>query len=120
MDMGGGGEGQGVTSLSTGAASARWRPDGHAILFTSLIYPGAASDSANRAAAAEHRARRYTARVFESSLIRHWDHWLDDRPASPFVQTLESGGGAAGPPAGSPRVTHRGVGRRRGHIRAEI
>src|SRR5258708_28412089 len=94
MDMGGGGEGQGVTSLSTGAASARWRPDGHAILFTSMVYPGAASDSANRAAAAEHRARRYTARVFESSPIRHWDHWLDDRRASLFVQTLEPGAGA--------------------------
>src|SRR6266851_1284940 len=59
LDLSGGGEAQRVTSLSTGASSPLWRPDGRAILFTSLIYPGAATDSANRAAAAERRARKY-------------------------------------------------------------
>ena len=85
------GEAQRVTSLSTGAATPRWRPDGRAILFTSMVYPGAATDSANRAAAAEHRGRKWNARVYESSPIRIWDHWLDDRRASLFVQPLEPG-----------------------------
>ena len=31
-----------VTSISTGAASPKFRPDGSAILFTSLVYPNAA------------------------------------------------------------------------------
>src|SRR6266566_2895077 len=60
LDLATGGEAQRVTNLSTGAASPLWRPDGKAILFTSLIYPGAATDSANRAAAAERRARSTT------------------------------------------------------------
>lgn len=52
LDLAGGGEATRVTSLSTGAASPKWRPDGSALLFTSLIYPGAADDAANRREAA--------------------------------------------------------------------
>src|SRR5437867_4497058 len=91
LDLATGGEAQRVTNLSTGAASPLWRPDGKAILFTSLIYPGAATDSANRAAAAERRARKYNARVYDASPIRLWDHWLDDRRPHLFVQSLEPG-----------------------------
>src|SRR2546427_310337 len=89
LDLGGGGEAQRVTNISTGASSLRWRADGHAILFSSMIYPGAATDSANRAAAAERRARKYNARVYDASPIRLWDHWLDDRRPHLFVQSLE-------------------------------
>ena len=91
LDLTDGGEAQRVTNLSTGASSPLWRPDGKAILFTSMIYPGATSDSANRAAAAERRSRKYNARVFDASPIRLWDHWLDDRRAHLFVQSLEPG-----------------------------
>jgi dipeptidyl aminopeptidase/acylaminoacyl peptidase len=91
LNIADGGEAQRVTNISTGAGSPRWRPDGRAILFSSMVYPGAANDSANRAAAAERRARKYNARVYESSPIRLWDHWLDDRRASLFVQTLDPG-----------------------------
>lgn len=110
MDIAQGGEAQRVTSVSTGASSARFRPDGRAILFTSMVYPGAASDSANRAAAAEHRARRYNARVYESSPTRLWDHWLDDRRPSLFVQPLEPGAAARDLLAGSQLVAQRGFG----------
>src|SRR5881296_1144155 len=51
LDLSGGGDAQRVTNLSTGASSPLWRPDGKAILFTSMVYPGASTDSANRAAA---------------------------------------------------------------------
>jgi dipeptidyl aminopeptidase/acylaminoacyl peptidase len=84
-----GGEAARVTSLSTGAFAPHWRPDGKAILFTSMIYPGALTDSANRAIAADRRARKYNARVFESSPIRLWDHWIDEKKASLFIQSLE-------------------------------
>jgi dipeptidyl aminopeptidase/acylaminoacyl peptidase len=110
MDIARGGEAQRVTSGSTGAAGARWRPDGRAILFTGMVYPGASSDSANRAAAAEHRARRYNARVYESSPTRLWDHWLDDRRPSLFVQPLEPGAAARDLLAGSQLVAQRGFG----------
>ncbi len=94
LDVTGGGEAQRLTTLATGASSPRWRPDGRAILFTSSVYPGAATDSANRAAAAERRARRYNARVYDDFPIRNWDTWLDDRRPHLFVQTLEPAGRA--------------------------
>src|SRR5256714_574131 len=89
LDLSAGGEAQRITNLSTGASSPLWRPDGRALLFTSMVYPGALTDSANRVAAAERKARKYNARVYEASPIRLWDHWLDDRKPQLFVQQLE-------------------------------
>ena len=112
LDLSGGGEAQRVTSISTGASNPLWRPDGKAILFSSMVYPGAKTDSANRAAAAERRARKYNARVYDASPIRLWDRWLDDRKPSLFVQTLEPGGGAQARSllAGSQLATGAGFG----------
>jgi len=94
LDLSGGGEAQRVTNISTGASNPLWRPDGKALLFSSMVYPGATTDSANRAAAAERRARKYNARVYDGSPIRLWDRWLDDRKPSLFVQVLEPPPGA--------------------------
>src|SRR5712691_3421162 len=110
LDLSGGGEAQRVTSISTGASSPRWRPDGKAILFSSMIYPGAITDSANRAATAERKARKYNARVFDASPIRLWDHWLDDRRPHPFVQSLEPGAQARDLLASSQLVQGAGFG----------
>ena len=110
LDLSSGGEAQRVTNISTGAASPLWRPDGRAILFTSMIYPNALTDSANRAAASERRARKYNARVFDASPIRLWDHWLDDRRAHLFVQTLEPNAQARDLLAGSRLAQEAGFG----------
>jgi dipeptidyl aminopeptidase/acylaminoacyl peptidase len=91
LDLAQGGEAQRLTTLSTGASAPRWRPDGQAILFSSMVYPGAATDSANREEAAARRARKWNARVYEGFPIKNWDRWLDDRRPSLFVQTLERG-----------------------------
>src|SRR5207302_3778961 len=109
-DLGSGGEAQRVTNISTGAASPLWRPDGRAILFTSMVYPNAPTDSANRAAAAERRVRKYNARVFDASPIRLWDHWLDDRRAHLFVQPLEPNAAARDILAGSRLAQQAGFG----------
>jgi dipeptidyl aminopeptidase/acylaminoacyl peptidase len=105
-----GGEATRITNVSTGASTPRWRPDGRAILFTTMIYPGALTDSANRVAAADHRARKYVARVYESSPIRLWDHWLDDRKPSLFIQSLEPGAQARDILAGSKLIASTGFG----------
>ena len=86
-----GGEAMRVTSLSTGAYAPKWRPDGKALLFQSMVYPGAEDDPANRKIASERKARKYKARVFESFPIHHWDHWLDDLRPHLFVQDAEAG-----------------------------
>ena len=110
LDLASGGEAQRVTRLSTDATSPQWRPDGKAILFTSMIYPGATTDSANRAAAAERKARKYNARVFDASPIRLWDHWLDERRPHLFVQALEPGAQAKDLLTGSQLVQGAGFG----------
>ncbi|MEK7407333.1 MAG: S9 family peptidase [Acidobacteriota bacterium] len=86
-----GGEAVRLTSLSTGASSPRWSPDGRQLLFTSMVYPGATDDEANKKIAAERKARKHKARVYESFPIRQWDRWLDDRHAHLFVQAAEPG-----------------------------
>ncbi len=101
LDIASGGEATRVTSLSTGAAKPQWRPDGQALLFESMVYPGALDDEANRKVAAERTARKYSARVYDSFPIRHWDRWLDDTRAHVFVQPLEPGGKARDLLAGS-------------------
>jgi dipeptidyl aminopeptidase/acylaminoacyl peptidase len=87
----GGGEAQRFTNLSTGAQNPRWRPDGGALLFQSQVYAGAADEAANKKIAAERKARKYSARVFDAFPIRDWDRWLEDRQQHVFVQRLEPG-----------------------------
>jgi dipeptidyl aminopeptidase/acylaminoacyl peptidase len=107
-----GGEAQRVTSLSTGAASPQWRPDGGALLFTSLVYPGAADDEANRRAASARKDRKYNVRSFESFPVRRWDRWLDDRQVHVLIQGLEPGAKPVDLLAGTALVRNPGFGGR--------
>ena len=112
IDVANGGEAQRVTSLSTGARSAQWRPDGKALLFVSTVYPGAADDEANKKIAAERKAQKYRARVYEKFPIRNWDRWLDDTQGHVFVQELQPGAKAKDLLAGTKLVSERGFGGR--------
>lgn len=107
-----GGEAVRVTSLSTGAASPKWRPDGGALLFTSLVYPGAADDDANKRAAAVRKDRKYNVRTFDSFPVRRWDRWLDDRQVHLLVQSLEPGARPVDLLAGTRLVQNAGFGGR--------
>src|SRR5207249_3706440 len=60
-----GGDAQRVTSVSTGARNPQFRPDGKAILFTSVVYPGAADDEANKRMAKERKDRKYKVRAYD-------------------------------------------------------
>jgi dipeptidyl aminopeptidase/acylaminoacyl peptidase len=108
LDVAGGGEAVRVTSLSTGARSPQWRPDGKAFLFISSVYPGAADDEANKKIAAERKAQKYRARVYEKFPIRNWDKWVEDSQSHLFVQDAQPGAKARDLLAGSKLVTERG------------
>lgn len=86
-----GGEARRVTSISTGADSPKFRPDGKAILFESMVYPGGKNDDEQKKIAAERKARKYNARIFDTFPIRYWNAWLDDQRAHVFVQELSEG-----------------------------
>ena len=84
-----GGEAYRVTNLSTGARNPQWRPDGQAILFESTVFALAKDDDANKKMAAEHKARKFSARVYDTFPIRHWNTWLDDTTTHVFIQELK-------------------------------
>ena len=108
LDVADGGEAVRVTSLSTGARSPQWRPDGKALLFVSTVYPGAADDEANKKIAAERKAQKYRARVYEKFPIRNWDKWLEDTQAHLFIQDAQPGAKAKDLLAGTKLVSERG------------
>jgi dipeptidyl aminopeptidase/acylaminoacyl peptidase len=108
LDVADGGEAVRVTSLSTGARSPQWRPDGKALLFVSSIYPGAADDEANKKIAAERKAQKYRARVYEKFPIRNWDKWVEDNQSHLFIQDAQPGDKAKDLLAGTKLVKERG------------
>jgi dipeptidyl aminopeptidase/acylaminoacyl peptidase len=110
LDLARGGEAQRVTSISTGASSPKWSPDGTTLLFGSDVYPGAKTDAENKAAAKERKERKHNARVYDDFPIRHWDRWLDDRQPSLFVQAAQPGAEAKDILAASALVAQRGFG----------
>ncbi|HEV7475519.1 MAG TPA: hypothetical protein VGN90_15805, partial [Pyrinomonadaceae bacterium] len=108
LDVAEGGEAVRITSLSTGARSPQWRPDGKAILFTSTVFPGAADEDANKKIAAERKAQKYKARVYEKFPIRNWDRWVEDTQGHLFVQSLEPESKAKDLLAGTKLTAERG------------
>ncbi len=108
LDVADGGEAVRVTSLSTGARSPQWRPDGAALLFISSVYPGAADDDANKKIAAERKAQKYRVRVYEKFPIRHWDKWVEDTQSHLFIQDAQPGARAKDLLAGTKLVNERG------------
>jgi dipeptidyl aminopeptidase/acylaminoacyl peptidase len=89
LDIAGGGEAQRVTTVSTGARAAQFRPDGKAILFVSGVFPGAIDDEANKKAAKERKDRKYNVRAYDSFPIRNWDRWLDDTQTHLLMKPLD-------------------------------
>ncbi len=120
MDVVGGGEAVRVTSLSTGARAPQWRPDGKALLFVSSVYPGARDDETNKKIAAERKAQKFKARVYDSFPVRHWDKWLEDTQPHLFVQLLEPDAKANDLLAGTKFVNERGFGGSLGNSGDEI
>src|SRR5215213_5304423 len=108
LNVADGGEAVRVTSLSTGARSPQWRPDGKALLFVSTVYPGAADDEANKKLAAERKAQKYRARVYEKFPIRNWDKWIEDMQSHLFIQDAQPGAKAKDLLAGTKLINERG------------
>jgi dipeptidyl aminopeptidase/acylaminoacyl peptidase len=105
-----GGEARRITTLSTGARSPRFSPDGKALLYTSMVYPGAMDDEANKKAAQEEKERKEKVRVYDVFPIRLWDRWLDDKQVHLILQNLDPAGPAKDLLAGTQLARQPGFG----------
>ncbi len=91
LDLASGGEAQRLTSLTLGARAPRYSPDGKQILFVSDIYPENRSEDDVSKTAQQRKARKYTARAYETFPPRYFDKWLDDKKVRLFVMDAEVG-----------------------------
>jgi dipeptidyl aminopeptidase/acylaminoacyl peptidase len=112
LDVAAGGEASRVTSVYAGAGFPAWRPDGKALLFTSPVFPNAATDADNRRIGEEREKRKFNVRTFDTFPVRRWDRWLDDRQLHVFVQELGSGATATDLLAGTRLAKDSGFGAR--------
>ncbi len=110
LDIAGGGESERVTNVATGASRPQWRPDGQAILFSSMTFPGAMKDADNRGRLEDLKSRKYDARAYDQFPVRHWDRWLDDRRPTLMLQALGDGSEARDLLAGTALRNARGYG----------
>ncbi|KQQ33528.1 dipeptidyl aminopeptidase [Duganella sp. Leaf126] len=91
IDIAGGGEAQRLTTLTLGARTPRFSPDGKQLLFVSDVFPGAAGEADNQRIAKERKDRKYTARAYERFPPRYFDKWLDDKQVRLFVMEAAAG-----------------------------
>jgi len=92
LDVAHGGEAQRLTTLTLGARSPKFSPDGKQILFISDIYPGDNDEESVKKSAKERKDRKYNARAYESFPPRFFDKWLDEKKVRLFVMNADGGG----------------------------
>src|SRR5579862_4233821 len=89
-----------LTSLATGAGSAKWSPDAKSIVFTSAVYPDcAAITTADFAAGNQCNADRdkaaaeskVKAQIWTHLLYRHWNHYTGDKRSHLFLVAVDDG-----------------------------
>jgi dipeptidyl aminopeptidase/acylaminoacyl peptidase len=87
-----GGEGHGITHLSSGADMVKWSPDGTTIAFTSSVYVDCKDDACNSAREAAKEKNKVKAHVAEQLLYRHWTHWSEGKRSHLFVTAADGSG----------------------------
>lgn len=86
-----GGEAQQVTTISTGASTGIWSPDGKKLSFVSSVFPEystlayAESDKKNKEKLDAIEKNPVKAKVFSRLFFRHWDEYVEDKRQHLFV-----------------------------------
>ena len=91
-----GGEPKQLTTISTGAGTGVWSPDGSHVAFVSSVYPEfstkpfAASDTLNKEKDEAIEKSPVKAKTFTKLFYRHWDEYVGDKRQHLFVGKLET------------------------------
>ncbi len=80
-----------ITDLATEAAGVLFSPDGENLLFTSQVYPDCETEACNAARLEAERNTPVKARLYDSLLYRHWDHWRTERRTHLMVVPVTGG-----------------------------
>jgi dipeptidyl aminopeptidase/acylaminoacyl peptidase len=89
-----GGEARQLTTISTGASTGIWSPDGSHVAFVSAVYPEFSdkpfkeSDSLNKKKLEEVEKSPVKAKTFRGLFYRHWDEYVGDKRQHLFVLKL--------------------------------
>lgn len=93
-----GGEATKITSVSTGAGTGIWSPDGKAIAFVSTVRPEFSempfteADKKNAEADKAAEDNPVKAKTFTKLFYRHWDSYVEDKRGHLFVITATGSG----------------------------
>jgi len=71
-------------------------------------FPAPADEDANKRIAAERKAQKYKARVYEKFPVRNWDKWVEDTQGHLFVQSLGPDAKVRDLLAGTKLISERG------------
>ncbi len=106
-----GGEAQRVTSVSSGARSPEFAPDGRSISFAASEYRNATDDESNKKLTKDAKDRKANVRVYETFPIRSWDRWVEsDKQIRVMTQSLDPGSKAKDILGGTKLVAEAGFG----------
>ncbi len=82
-----------VTDIATEADGVLWSPAGDYLLFTSEVFPDCDGEACNARRLEAAKESKLKARIYDSLLYRHWDHWRTARVT--HLLTVPVSGGAA-------------------------
>ena len=84
------GKPQQITTISTGADSATWSPDGKNIVFVSAVYPDCTDDACNKQRDEELKNSKVKAKIFTKLLYRHWNAFTEFKRSHLFVVSSDA------------------------------
>ncbi|MBU1099292.1 MAG: S9 family peptidase [Bacteroidetes bacterium] len=80
-----------LTDVYTGASGFEYSPDGTKALFTSMVWPQAATQEENKALDEAKANDPVEAEVFTELMYRHWDDWRGPKRSHIFLLDLATG-----------------------------